>query len=68
MSGACWCGEQLKDAYFADIRDGLDQPPCGGGGILHCYCGGDLCICHNHGEVECPGCEDCEPDEVPWDD
>lgn len=33
---------------------------CGGTGSLDCYCGGDLCVCHNHGEVECYGCEDCE--------
>lgn len=52
----CWCGE--TDAYFSDEDDGLESG-CGGSGVLHCYCGGDLCVCHNHGEVECPGCEDC---------
>ena len=33
---------------------------CGGMGVLYCHCGGDLCVCHNHGEVECFGCEDCK--------
>lgn len=30
--------------------------------MLYCICGGDFCVCHNHGEVECDGCEDCEDD------
>ena len=51
----CWCG--VKNAYFSD-KD-LDDT-CGGMGVLYCYCGGDLCVCHNHGEVPCAGCEDCE--------
>lgn len=62
MRMTCWCG--VKDAYFAPVRaDG-----CGGLGTLNCYCGGDLCVCHNHGEVECPGCEDCEPDDESEDE
>lgn len=23
------------------------------------FVGGDLCVCHHHGEVPCNGCEDC---------
>lgn len=50
----CWCG--AKNPYFdPDIY----RRGCGGSGILHCMCGGDLCVCHNHGEVECDGCPDC---------
>lgn len=49
----CWCGEE--NAYFAPVGG-----TCAGTGMLTCYCGGDLCVCHNHGEVECLGCEDCE--------
>lgn len=49
----CWCG--VKDAYFAPVRE-----TCGGSGVIDCHCGGDLCVCHNHGEVECLGCEECE--------
>ena len=64
----CWCG--VKDAWssFEDLDD-----RCGGMGVLYCYCGGDFCVCHNHGEVECFGCADCEPDcaddvEMDFDD
>ena len=49
----CWCGE--KDPYCAPI-----EGTCGGSGYLTCLCGGDFCVCHNHGEVECFGCPDCE--------
>lgn len=42
----------------------LDET-CGGTGILYCYCGGDQCYCHHHGETDCPGCDDCrEFDDV----
>jgi hypothetical protein len=54
----CWCGE--KRAWFSTNH--LDST-CGGLGVLTCYCGGDLCICHNHGEVECLGCADCDNDD-----
>ena len=54
-TGICWCGE--RHAWFSD-SDLDDQ--CGGSGELPCYCGGDLCVCHNHGAAECYGCEDCE--------
>ena len=58
----CWCGE--KDPYCAPV-----EGTCGGTGMLICYCGGDQCVCHNHGEVECFGCEDCEADvETGFDD
>ena len=54
----CWCGavgcfEEMFD--FTDSDDG-----CGGAGYIQCQCGGDQCVCHHHGEYECPGCEDCE--------
>ena len=56
----CWCGatgtyEELFDDDYLDER-------CGGTGILDCHCGGDLCVCHNHGEAVCHGCPDCEDD------
>lgn len=53
----CWCGE--KDPWRADFESGLSQR-CDGAGTLSCHCGGDLCVCHNHDEVECPGCAECE--------
>ena len=60
----CWCGAVgTYDELFDD--DFLDES-CGGTGQLNCYCGGDSCVCHNHGSTECPGCEDCESDD--WRD
>jgi hypothetical protein len=57
----CWCGEEgTYDQLFSD--DDLDSS-CGGTGELDCHCGGDLCVCHNHGTIECSGCEDCEGDD-----
>lgn len=54
----CWCGATgCPDELFDD--SGIDGG-CGGTGTLDCLCGGDFCVCHNHGETECPGCEDCE--------
>lgn len=62
----CWCGaegsyEELHDNKYLDSR-------CGGSGILYCHCGGDFCVCHNHGEVDCYGCRDCEGDYDDDDD
>jgi hypothetical protein len=62
----CWCGveaspEELFNNSFLDAT-------CGGSGTLHCYCGGDLCVCHNHGEQDCPGCPDCREPEPGLDD
>lgn len=37
-----------------------ERERCGGSGYINCYCGGDLCVCANGGEIECDGCEDCE--------
>jgi hypothetical protein len=51
----CWCGDRVTDADFEPINGG-----CGGIGTLYCDCGGDFCVCHNHGEVQCDGCEDCD--------
>lgn len=32
-------------------------------GMIQCECGGDLCVCHHHGEYECPGCDECDGDD-----
>lgn len=56
----CWCGERGTPAELFDPL-GLESS-CGGTGYLQCYCGGDFCVCHHHGETECPGCPDCEDD------
>lgn len=54
----CWCGAKgTADDLFDDA---VYEESCGGTRHLHCYCGGDLCVCHHHGqEIECPGCDDC---------
>jgi hypothetical protein len=52
----CWCG--TRNPYFAPLYQ-----RCGGYGHTECLCGGDFCVCHNHGDVECFGCEDCERDD-----
>lgn len=31
-------------------------PRCSGYGIIDCHCGGDLCVCENHGDRDCPLC------------
>jgi hypothetical protein len=56
----CWCGE--KGTYDQLFDDAGLSDRCGGMGTLDCRCGGDLCVCHNHGETECFGCPDCEDD------
>lgn len=57
FTGTCWCDPGNSNCWFSTAY--LNRT-CGGSGTLHCYCGGDLCVCHNHGEIECDGCEDCE--------
>lgn len=62
----CFCGE-TNPMY---LEEGLDET-CGGGGMLRCRCGGDQCVCHHHGEIECPGCDDCDEPvdtDTGWDD
>ena len=51
----CHCG--VSDPYCAEAPT---SEGCGGLGWVDCLCGGDRCVCHNHGRVDCPGCEDCE--------
>lgn len=54
----CWCGAQgTYDELFDE--SGIDHS-CAGTGYLQCFCGGDFCVCHHHGETECPGCDDCD--------
>ena len=51
---SCWCG--CKNPHFDDDL----EETCGGSGMLNCYCGGDQCVCHWHGGIQCDGCEDCD--------
>lgn len=62
----CWCGVTGPvDELFDDDAVETD---CGGTGTVHCYCGGDLCVCHNHGECECFGCESCDEADPDFDE
>jgi hypothetical protein len=36
---------------------------CQGLGTVECLCGGDLCVCLNHGERDCPACHGFGNDE-----
>ncbi len=54
----CWCGAQ---GTYEELFNDWALSDCGGSGFRFCYCGGDLCVCHNHGEVECD-CERCDED------
>lgn len=62
----CWCGATGRVADLFD-QDAFRRT-CGGIRTLYCRCGGDQCMCHHHGEVECPGCDDCECDDDGADD
>lgn len=48
--------ETADDGYYDDDMDSIQCPRCGGWGIVSCYCGGDLCVCHNYGDAPCPLC------------
>lgn len=53
----CWCGAVgTYEELFSE--EGI-SPTCGGTGTLYCECGGDTCVCHHHGSVDCDGCVDC---------
>ena len=55
----CWCG---AEGTFDELFVGeVFNRNCGGTGYVDCKCGGDNCVCHHHGEVECDGCQDCDP-------
>jgi hypothetical protein len=61
----CWCGATgTYDELFSPL-----PARCGGLGVIDCHCGGDLCVCHNHGQIDCDGCADCdEADDDEWYD
>lgn len=63
----CWCG--AKGSYDELFNSEALSRSCHGTGMLDCHCGGDLCVCHNHGEIDCPGCRDCDDDDgEDWDE
>lgn len=44
------------DDYFDDDDDSHYCFHCNNTGYVDCHCGGDLCVCLNYGERECPAC------------
>jgi hypothetical protein len=54
----CWCG--VSGTYDELYNDVGIEAGCGGTGHVDCYCGGDQCVCHHHGQqLDCPGCDEC---------
>jgi hypothetical protein len=53
-----WCDACVEDCIIgADDYDGDGWcEACQNTGSLDCCCGGDLCVCLNHGEYPCPHC------------
>lgn len=63
----CWCGDEVDaEEQRALTAEQLSyRTGCAGLGFYRCLCGGDFCVCHNHGDIECPGCRDCrDPEEL----
>ena len=52
------CDNCFDDEYgHPDNLDGEEYCyVCSDTGSIPCHCGGDLCICLNHGEKPCPNC------------
>lgn len=41
---------------FEERDEGHVCPRCDGWRQVSCHCGGDLCVCENYGEMDCPLC------------
>lgn len=54
------CGQPDEYDGYENFYDDDDSEEycnhCSNTGIVNCYCGGDLCCCENHGEMDCPHC------------
>lgn len=61
----CWCGAEGTAEELFDLS-GIKSCNCDGSGYKQCYCGGDQCVCHHHGEIECDGCENCDDESEQW--
>jgi hypothetical protein len=61
--------EQTDDIEFGFEDDGICMcPRCMGAGEIDCHCGGDLCVCMNFGDAECPLCHgEGEISQALWD-
>ncbi len=50
----------LDDYEWEDYEDDAGDEwcdHCGNLGVIDCFCGGDICVCRNRGEIECPHCQ-----------
>jgi len=50
-----------EDFDYHEIDDPIPDgmvccPRCDGWRQVDCHCGGDLCVCDNYGEEDCPMC------------
>lgn len=52
------CTDRIHDTGDDGASDIEDEwcELCHGSGSVTCHCGGDLCVCENHGEEPCPRC------------
>lgn len=48
--------EDQHEHDYDDAHDGVMCPRCMGMASINCHCGGDLCVCENYGEMDCPYC------------
>lgn len=47
----------MMEDFDEDFDEDFCQcPRCSGWGFIDCHCGGDLCVCDNYGERDCPLC------------
>ena len=48
----------LEDMEPFDSFEDIEEPckHCDGWGYTNCFCGGDLCVCQNNGEMPCWFC------------
>lgn len=47
---------ELEDGEFGEFEERGYCDTCCNTGYLNCFCGGDICVCENHGEYPCPDC------------
>ena len=55
MADRKWTQEEIDEDMFGEY-DGPPCPRCDGHRTVACHCGGDLCVCLNYGEKDCPLC------------
>lgn len=51
-----WTREEIDAEMDGYGQEGPPCPRCDGHRAVDCHCGGDLCVCENYGEKDCPLC------------